>query len=134
MHKTCKQIFSGYSQKPLLKYSHTPNIHTYRIEWLYSHFLWYYVVLLFAFLTFLTYTFCFHYCCILVLSKYLGNINWEVLQLAKFGNPCLPWNFWSYCIITDSIHHHHSSDPLPIFFKRGVNFNYLPQRWENLKN
>ena len=51
-----------------------------------------YIVLLFAFLTFLTSTFQFLYFYILVLSKYLGNINWEVLQLAKLGKPRLPRN------------------------------------------
>ena len=26
-------------------------------------------------------------------AKYLGNMNWEVLQLAKLRKPLLPWNF-----------------------------------------
>ena len=30
---------------------------------------------------------------ILVLSKYLRNINWEVLRLAELGKPRLPRNF-----------------------------------------
>ena len=30
---------------------------------------------------------------ILVLSKYLGNLNWEALQFAKLGKSCLRRNF-----------------------------------------
>ena len=45
--------------------------------------------LLFSILHF-DFTVCFY---ILVLSKYLGNTNWEILHLVKLGKPHLPLNF-----------------------------------------
>ena len=48
------------------------------------------ILLVFSFLH-LDATICFY---ILVFSKYLGNINWEILPLVILGKPRLPQNFW----------------------------------------
>ena len=70
MHKTCKQIFKGH--------------------FIFSGFFFQNCIVLLFVLSFpIDFTIYFY---ILVLSKYLRNINWEVLQLVKLGKPCLPLN------------------------------------------
>ena len=77
---TCKrsdQIFKGHI-------THTMPIY---LSFL-PVFFWNYIVLLFVFLTLLLFKFLFHYLFLHFSTKYLENINWEVLPLNKFGKLC----------------------------------------------
>ena len=78
MCKTCKQIFKVHVTHIV------PNL------MIFSHFLLK-LYCLAIFFSFLTFTFWFY--CLFLHFKYLQNINWEAIQLAKLGKPCLPWIF-----------------------------------------